>query len=80
MISKIVLSTFFFCIITSQFADVFQFHAYAADWLGKVILGPNDRIGFVRQRKVGSTSLHDYLTETMHLCVSQCDRADEFCR
>ena len=41
--------------------------------LGKIKMQPEDRIGFVRFRKVGGTTLHMHLKNNMHLCVSQCN-------
>lgn len=35
-------------------------------------LGPNDRVGFVRFRKVGSTLVHNHLEKRLNMCVSRC--------
>lgn len=37
------------------------------EWPGRVQLGPYDRVGFVRLRKVGSTAVHLHL-ERVSLC------------
>ena len=55
-------------------------HIVAALWPGPVVLQSGDRIGFVRNRKVGSTTLAIHMRRHLLLCVSQCDRPDAYCR
>jgi hypothetical protein len=38
----------------------------------RILLSPDDMIGFVRQRKVGSTLVHKHLESTLGVCVRRC--------
>ena len=39
---------------------------------------PEDRLGFVRHRKTGSTTLHVYMERQLGLCINQCDKGAQF--
>ena len=45
-----------------------------AVWPGRVQMGPYDRIGFVRLRKVGSTAVHLHLERVRWQTVVQFDK------
>lgn len=49
-------------------------------WPGKVTLERNDRVGFMRQRKVGSTLVDEYMMKVMDLCVNHCEPNTGVCQ